>query len=116
MTSGSSPDRRVWRCWVMGKPFLPRIYTDEHGSSKSMLRKRPLQGSLLYPCSSVQIRGKKKSRRQRLRGHGLARREAGDGFGDGADMVRRGAAAAADEVDQAGFGEDRKSTRLNSRP
>src|SRR3546814_7263975 len=66
---------------------------------------KPLQGSLLYPCSSVQIRGKKKSRRQRLRGHGLARREAGDGFGDGADMVRRGAAAAADEVEQAGFGE-----------
>src|SRR3546814_20300025 len=80
MTSGSRPDRRVWRCWVMGKPFVPRIYTDEHGSSKSMLRKKPLQGSLLYPCSSVQIRGKKKSRRQRLRGHGLARREAGDGF------------------------------------
>src|SRR3546814_5023938 len=105
MTSGSSPDRRVWRCWVMGKPFLPRIYTDEHGSSKSMLRKKPLQGSLLYPCSSVQIRGKKKSRRPRLRGHGLARPEAGDGFGDGAALVRGGAAAAAADVEQAGFGD-----------
>ena len=59
--------------------------------------------------SDVSEKGSRpESRMQRLRPRAPARRLAGDRFGDGADMLRRGAAAAADDVDEAGIGELRQ--------